>query len=164
MQQEPMTFDAIIDAIFGKLTIRYGSEWTRKWEGVDIAAVKADWKQELVGFSKNLEPLRHALKHLPVKCPNVEEFRNIANSCPPPEFKLLEAPRASAEYAKQVVAQVKQRVSLFPKLDPKDWARKLKARHEKGEKLGTHQINAYRQALGMKGLQGWEEENRSTKQ
>lgn len=156
MQQDPMTFEQIIDAIFGRMAIRYGAEWMRKWEGVDIAAVKADWSQELRGFASNLEPLRYALKHLPVKCPTVAEFRNIANSCPPPEFKLLPAPHAGGEYAKQVVGKVKERMSVFPAVEPKDWARKLKARHDQGEKLAPHQITAYRQALGMEGRQSWQ--------
>lgn len=99
MQQDTMTFDDIIDAIFGRMAVRYGAEWLRKWEGVDMAAVKADWKHELKGFSSNLEPLRYALKHLPVKCPTVAEFRSVANSCPPPEFKQLPAPHAKPELA-----------------------------------------------------------------
>ena len=156
MQQDPMTFEQIIDAIFGRMAIRYGAEWMRKWEGVDIAAVKADWSQELRGFASNLEPLRYALKNLPIKCPTVAEFRNVANSCPPPEFKLLPAPHAGAEYAKQVVGTVKERVSKFPKRDPKQWAWDLKVRHEKGEKLGAHQVTAYQQALGLAGHQSWQ--------
>lgn len=156
MQQDTMTFDDIIDAIFGRMAVRYGTEWLRKWEGVDMAAVKADWKHELKGFSTNLEPLRYALKHLPVKCPTVAEFRSVANSCPPPEFKQLPAPHAKPELAKQVVGAVKQKLGGLPVKDPKDWARKLKARHERGEKLGGHQIAAYRQALGLEGHQAWQ--------
>lgn len=34
--------------------------------------------------------------------------------------------------------------------------RDLKARHERGEKLGPHQITAYRQALGMEGRMPWQ--------
>lgn len=145
----PETFEEIIDLIFGKLAIRYGRAWMSQWEGVSMPAVKADWASELHGFSFNLEPLRYALRNLPEKCPNVETFRRLANSCPPPEFKLLPAPHAGAEFAKQVVGQVKERVSKFPARDPKDWARALKKRHDKGEKLGAHQIKAYRQALGL---------------
>ena len=156
MQQDTMTFDDIIDAIFGRMAVRYGTAWLRKWEGVDMAAVKADWKHELKGFSSNLEPLRYALKHLPVKCPTVAEFRSVANSCPPPEFKQLPAPHAKPELAKQVVGAVKQKLGGLPVKDPKDWARKLKARHERGEKLGGHQIAAYRQALGLEGHQAWQ--------
>ena len=156
MQQEQMTFDNIIDAIFGRMAVRYGSEWIRKWEGVDINAVKADWKHELEGFANNLEPLRHALKNLPAKCPNVAELRIIANSCPPANFKLLPAPHAGAEYAKQVVGHVKERVSRFPKRDPKQWARDIMAKVEEGKNVPAHRVRDARIALGKEGVQAWQ--------
>ena len=55
-----------------------------------------------------------------------------------------------------MVGAVKQKLGGLPVKDPKDWARKLKARHERGEKLGGHQIAAYRQALGLEGHQAWQ--------
>ena len=38
-----------VDFIFARLTARYGDDWTRKWEGIDAAAIKADWAQVLAG-------------------------------------------------------------------------------------------------------------------
>lgn len=151
-------FATVIDAIFGKLAIRYGAAWLRQWDGVDISLVKADWMDELSGFASNLEPLRYALRNLPERCPNVAQFRALANACPPPEFKQLPAPVANPEQVANAIAQqagVKQAINQR-RDDGKDWARKLKARHEHGEKLGPHQITAYRQALGLEGRQSWQ--------
>lgn len=156
MQQDTMTFDDIIDAIFGRMAVRYGAEWLRKWEGVDMAAVKADWKHELKGFSSNLEPLRYALKHLPVKCPTVAEFRSVANSCPPPEFKQLPAPHAKPELAKQVVGAVKQKLSGLPVKDPKQWARNIMAQVEAGKNVPSYRVREARIALGKEGAQAWQ--------
>ena len=87
---EQQTFSEVIDAIFAKLAVRYGATWLRQWEGVNMNLVKSDWGSELSGFARNLEPLRYALRNLPERCPNVVQFRAIANCCPLPEFKQLE--------------------------------------------------------------------------
>jgi len=54
------------------------------------------------------------------------------------------------------VGVVKSKLTQLPAVEPKAWARKLKARHDSGEKLALHQIAAYRQALGMEGHQAWQ--------
>ena len=36
-----------------------------------------------------------------------------------------------------------------PEADHREWAKILKAKHEAGEHLGTRQIAAYREALGL---------------
>lgn len=57
----------------------------------------------------------------------------------------------------RVVLEHIQRTQVAkPERDPKQWARDLKARHERGEKLAAHQITAYRQALGMEGRMPWQ--------
>ena len=48
------------------------------------------------------------------------------------------------------------KVDLKPKNDGKDWARRLLARHEAGERLRPYTLTCARQALGMEGKQPWQ--------
>ena len=126
------SFSEVVDVIFAKLAVRYGATWLRQWDGVDMALVKGDWLEELSGFARNPEPLRYALMHLPERCPNVAQFRAIANSCPPPEFKGLPAPKADKALVEQVLHQVQQ-VVVPQKVDHKAWAKRILARVAAGD-------------------------------
>ena len=48
------------------------------------------------------------------------------------------------------------KVDLKPKNDGKDWARRLLARHEAGERLRPYTLTCARQALGMEGKMPWQ--------
>lgn len=144
------SFPCVIDAIFAKLAVRYGATWLRQWDGVDMNLVKSDWGSELSGFAQNLEPLRYALRHLPERCPNVSQFRAIANNCPLPEFQCLPAPLANERVvAEQIAKQAELKQALAPRIDPKQWARTLIDRHKAGERLGPAQLRFACEALGM---------------
>jgi hypothetical protein len=88
-----------IDQIFARLSVRYGSAFLGRWTnaGIDLELVKADWAEELAGFERNPEALKHALQHLPVEPPNVMQFRALANGAPPPELPRLPEPKADPE-------------------------------------------------------------------
>lgn len=150
-------FMVVIDAIFDKLAVRYGAEWLRQWDGVDMAFVKADWAEELSGYAQNLEPLRYALRHLPERCPNVGQLKKIANLCPPPVFKALPAPKANeAVVSEQMAKQLALKQALAPKADEKGWARTLVRRSEAGEKIRPYSLLCARQALGLGGRTAWQ--------
>ena len=84
------------------------------------------------------------------------EFRALCRRAPAPEFKLVDAPRANPERVAQLVQQVREVFQPSTEKDPKEWAHMLRRRHEAGEKLGRHQISAYRQALGYEAFtSGW---------
>lgn len=151
-------FMVVIDAIFEKLAVRYGHDWLRQWDGVDMAFVKADWAEELDGYANNLEPLRYALRHLPERCPaNVGQLKKIANLCPPPVFKALPAPKATeAVVSAQMAKQLELKQALAPKADEKGWARTLLSRSEAGEKIRPYSLLCARQALGLEGRTAWQ--------
>lgn len=149
MQNQKMTFDEVMDAIFAKLAIRYGASWLRQWESVDIALVKADWAEELGGFARNLEPLRYALSNLPERCPSVGEFKALANRCPPPEFKQLPAPLASKKVVAEEIAKQAGLKRRSGERGDKAWAHALVERHEKGERIRPITLLFARQALGL---------------
>ncbi|MNT07761.1 hypothetical protein D3C72_1424760 [compost metagenome] len=119
--------------------------------------VKSDWAHELSGFERFPEGIAYALTHLdPSKPPTVFGFRDLARKAPRTEDKQLPAPKASPEI---VAEQLKRLAPLLNRLEPradKEWAKRLKARHDGGEKLGKHQIDAYRQALGLQGRMAWQ--------
>lgn len=149
------SFAEVIDAIFAKLAVRYGAAWMRQWDGLDMNLVKSDWRSELAGFAQNLEPLRYALRNLPERCPNVVEFRAIANRCPQPEFKQLEAPKTDERVVAEQIARQTGLKQAMARSDPKDWARRILARDQAGDKIRPYTLLSARQALGLEGGMPW---------
>lgn len=152
MDMKVDSFSGVINAIFDKLAVRYGAAWLRQWEGVDMNLVKSDWGMELNGFSSNLEPLRYALRHLPERCPNVSQFRALANSCPQPEFRQLPAPKAdAAKVAEEIAKQtgLKQAINSH-RDDGKEWARRIMAAVQRGEAVSRYRRESAEIALGQR--------------
>jgi hypothetical protein len=101
--------DAWIGKIFDKMTVTYGSAWIRMWEGVDPAAVRADWAHELSGFQQNPDAIKHGLAHLPPsKPPTVREFRELCRKAPPPVWRQLPAPEANPEVVGPIIERLKR--------------------------------------------------------
>ena len=93
-----------VDAIFAKLTVTYGQEFLRRWEGVDIAQVKADWALELAGYENQPKAIKYALESLPIdKPPTVLQFRELCRRAPVPRPAALPAPDPSSEITKRAV-------------------------------------------------------------
>jgi hypothetical protein len=70
----------IIEALFNKMTVVYGNEWTKKWEGMPIEETKGAWAEELKGFS--VEQIKHALSNLPERAPNLIQFKDMCRLAP----------------------------------------------------------------------------------
>ena len=104
------------------------------------------------GFARNLEPLRYALRNLPERCPNVVQFRAIANCCPLPEFKQLEAPAADPAKVAQATAQLGQAAKAMTaqRQDPRAWARRILERVAAGEKVGRYARESAEVAMGLR--------------
>lgn len=152
--EQPTPDTSPLGLLFSELWAIYGAAWVRSHGDAPMADTKAVWRKHLDGF--NARDIKYALAHLPSKCPNVLEFRDLCRAAPKTEQKQLPRPAQDPEKVAEVVQQVKAKMSKFPPREPKQWARDLKARHDRGEKLGGHQINAYRQALGFEGRQSWQ--------
>lgn len=68
-----------IEPIFTKLTLIYGQQFLRRWQDLDLDAVKDDWAHELDGLDHSPKRIAYALQNLPPeKPPTVLEFRAIA--------------------------------------------------------------------------------------
>ena len=69
-----------IESLFAKLAVVYGSEWVRKWEGVDMTLVKGDWDAVLAGLTT--DQIVYGLSKLPERPPNAIQFRELCRHAP----------------------------------------------------------------------------------
>lgn len=139
---------AWVEKIFHKLTVTFGRDFVSRWDGLNVEDVKADWAHELRGFQQNPAAIKFALENcLSGKPPTVHNFKALCIRRPDSTPALPNPPadpeRVAAELVK--LAQVKTASSV----DHKAWAKRLKQRHDAGEKLNQNQIRCYRNALGL---------------
>ena len=98
-----------VDRLFEKLTLVYGRTFLDRWRDIDIAAVKADWANELASFADHPDMLAYALQHLPPdQPPTVLQFRQIARKMPPPKFEALPAPKVEREKVSEFLERAKR--------------------------------------------------------
>lgn len=140
--------DAWTDRIFAKLTLTYGKTFLNRWEGLDIAAVKADWSYELRAFAQSPDAIRFALENLPSgKPPTVLEFRDLCRARPAQPVKQLQQAPADPQRVAQAIADMPR----VDPLDPKAWADRLRQREQNGAKLTMAQCSMWRRALRFVG-------------
>ncbi len=100
---------AWVDSLFARMAVRYGTAWTRMWEGLDMAAVKADWAECLAGYAKSPQSIQYGLDHLPVDRPPIAPaFALLCRNAPEMYRPALPEPDASAERKAEVAALLKQ--------------------------------------------------------
>lgn len=141
-----------VDRIFQRLAATYGERWDRSLGSAPMGDVKAAWAHELAGFAEHLTSIAWALEHLPDRCPNVIEFRNLCRKAPAPELPRLPEPEASperlrAELAK--LADVRKAARAGGDADPRAWARRIVARAEAGQPVSSLPLRLAREALGL---------------
>lgn len=153
-----------VDRIFEKLTLVYGQAFLSRWRDVDLLAVKSDWAHELAGFaprdgeagsgSAGAAAIAYALANLdPDKPPTVLQFRALARRAPALEtLRLPEPPadpvRLAAELAKLKPMAESARASTG---GGKDWALRIVARSNQGDRVNRTSLLFAKQALGMVG-------------
>lgn len=140
---------AWIDRIFDKLTLVYGQAFLRRWQDIDLNAVKSDWAHELAGFAQHPRAIAYALENLPAdKPPTVLDFRAMARRVPASEVPKLEAPKADPE---RIAAELRKLAPLVrPRAGPVDrlaWARRIVARADDGERLAIGTLSIAKAAL-----------------
>ena len=143
-----------VEKIFTKLILVYGMDFLRRWEGISIAEVKTDWAYCLSGFIDNPQAIAFALANLPdSKPPTALEFRSICRQAPKTSLTQLTASKADYSVVAEQLSKIGKSVGIAStdhKRDHKLWAKRLKERHDKGEKLNLIQINSYRVALDIR--------------
>mgnify|MGYP000151930890 CR=1 FL=1 len=101
---------SLVEAIFTKCSLRYGRDFTGRWEGLDLADVKADWAHELEGVKA--ETVRHGLKNLPDKPPTVKDFINACKGAPEIPVLKLDAPAADPALVRECLAKARAAMGL----------------------------------------------------
>lgn len=97
---------SLVERLFARLTVRYGSAFTRQYADLDIDAVKADWADVLEGFDR--AALAYAVQYLPASPPNAIAFREICRRAPEPEQARIAGPTVRPDPARvrQLIASV----------------------------------------------------------
>lgn len=136
-----------VDKIFDKLTLTYGQAFLRRWQDIDLNAVKSDWAHELAGFAQHPRAIGWALENLPVdKPPTVLEFRAMARKTPAEDVPRIEVSPAGKDRIAAELAKVAP-VLKAPTSGCRDWARRIVSRHEAGDRITKTQIDMARDAL-----------------
>jgi len=82
-----------VESLFARLAVRYGSVFQRQYEGLETAAVHADWADVLGGCSP--DQIRFGLENLPNdRSPNAQQFRALCKAMPVVSMPSLPAPSA----------------------------------------------------------------------
>lgn len=136
--------EKVIDRIFMRLAATYGAEFKNLYAGVDEKAVKAAWCRDLAGFADDLDSIAWALDHLPARRPNLIEFRELCRKAPRKELPQL--PHVPADKAR-VAQEIAKLRSPAESTDPKDWARRILAKVESGQRVTPIAEKFAREAL-----------------
>ena len=100
--------ESLVEAIFTKCSLVYGRDFFGRWEGLDLAEVKADWVREM-GSLLNPGAVLYGLSYLPVdKPPTVLQFRAICNRFEAPKPLALRDPPADPARVRAALERMKQ--------------------------------------------------------
>lgn len=141
-----------VDRIFDKLTLTYGQVFLRRWQDIDLNAVKSDWAHELAGFAQQPRAIAYALENLPVdKPPSVLEFRAMARRAPAPDVARIEAPKADPERVARELEKLAPILRQAPaaRIDKLDWAKRIVARADAGENVAMGSLRIAKAAIAM---------------
>lgn len=141
-----------VERIFLRLGAVYGTEFTNRYAAIPDANLAATWAHELRHFRDRLHTIAWALEHLPPRCPNLIEFRDLCDQAPEPVRPRLPEPQVPADPAKVAalrakVAEMLAEQSTRQRHDGRAWARRIVARHEAGEHVMPNSLRQAREAL-----------------
>lgn len=145
MSKNPITMADVIDRLFTRLAASYGAEWTRQWKDIPIVDMKTAWGHELAGFIADLPAIAHALDNLPERCPNVIQFKSLCKAGRTVKTALLlPEPKSDPAFIAKVVAKL---AAPAPKIDSKEWARRILSRKAAGEVINPTSLRMAQGAL-----------------
>ena len=144
-----------VDRLFQRLSATYGASWDRSLGQSPIGDVKSAWAHELAGFCNRLDCLAWALEHLPERCPNVIEFRNLARKAPEPETPRLPEPPADPVRLRAELAKLQPILQRQPEhqIDRLAWAKRIVAKKRSGLPVAGGTLAIAQSALSMNGVQ-----------
>jgi hypothetical protein len=138
-----VTHESLIDLVFAKCSLVYGRDFLSRWEGLNLAEVKADWCRELGTLMDCPPAIRNGLESLPAeKPPTVLQFRALCRR--PTEVPAL---TADVRADPAIVAKVLGAIKPVEGHDPKAWAHRLRHREHAADRLTPEQRAMWRSAL-----------------
>ena len=93
---------SLVEAIFTKCGLVYGRDFLGRWEGLNLAEVKADWERELGPLLDHPATILYGLEHLPEKPPTVLQFRSLCAQRPDTGQLALPRPAPTDEDRRRV--------------------------------------------------------------
>ncbi|KQP36119.1 hypothetical protein [Pseudorhodoferax sp. Leaf274] len=145
----------IIDRLFHRLSGAYMSAWDRAIGNTPINDVKSAWAHELSEFGRSRESMTRigwALDNLPDRPPSAPEFKRLCRQAPMVEELALPMPKADpkkvyAELSK--LAPIKAAMSAVTSSGNKEWAHRILASHDQGDKILPYTLKCAREAVGQ---------------
>jgi hypothetical protein len=132
--------------VFSKLTVRYGRDFLSRYEGQDLAVVKANWAEEMAGLQDRPEAIKYALDHPTAKPPNVVEFIESCRRAPTRALFAIAPPSANPDVIERAMRKAQE--AFRHKGDVLDPIRNLRRRELDGDKTLTRaQREFWRTAL-----------------
>lgn len=149
---------AWVDRIFNRLAVVYGEDFLARWRAVSLSDVKTDWSSTLGYYEADPGAIAWALENLPAaRPPTVLQFRDLCRQAPCPEVPILQAPKADPARMATEVEKLRAVISSpNANVDRRDWARRIMARSEAGERVHAYTLASARIALGMEGHMEWQ--------
>ena len=139
-----------IDRLFSRLIATYGNAFMRQWGDVPESDIKTVWAHELQGYASHLGALAWALENLPEKPMNALEFRALCRRAVVAEAPRLPEPAANPERIAAELAKLSGLSKPLPvQVGHKDWAKRIMARKQAGEKVNSTAYRMARDALGL---------------
>ena len=141
-----------IDRLFERLSMTYGIAWDNSIGTAPLNEIKSFWLHELSGFMQSKESMMSiswALNHLPERPPNLVQFKNLCYQAPAIEKPQLDAPPADPVRVRKELEKLASLRMDKPKVDPKDWARKILGDYAGGVKKSPAVVQMARDALRM---------------
>lgn len=136
-----------IEALFHRLTLRYGRAFLARWKAVPVDEVKADWRRELASYAKRPEAIEYALALLDSdEPPTAARFRDLCASTPTPAFRPgpePKQPQRAAEIRRKYLRPVAPRTGR-----ERAWASEMVQRADAGERVPGYSLRLALDALG----------------
>lgn len=133
----------LVQSIFAKMVIRYGTLWTGRIAGADEMLLLRDWGMGLAGFRK--DSIVWALEYLPEDSPPLlGQFKSLCARAPQPQQQAIEAPKPDPQ---RVAVELGRMRELQIGRDRFQWAYDLQERESNGERLTMGQRASWRAAL-----------------
>lgn len=144
----------VVDQVLRRMVATYGRRFWLQYEGAEASDVRAIWSRELGGYAERAAAIAWAFENLPEDPPNAIAFRNLCRRAPIAQPEQLPEPPADPQRVAAELAKLKRLTCEQHNADGLNWARRLIARHEAGEHVGSAALRDARKALARRNVAG----------